>query len=231
MFPFLLRRSYLNKWVTSSFSKQLSNSFVSIICMASNKKKQQIGLFLGSFNPIHFGHLIIANYIVDNLFVDKIWFVVSPHNPLKNSNALLQDNIRLDLVKNAIRGNKKFHASDVEFNLSKPSYTIQTLNYLKEKYKDKEFVLIIGEDNLECFDKWKDYQEIINNYRIFVYPRVNIKSNKFSQVKTIQLINAPQIEISSTMIRELIRENKSIQYLLPESVRKEIEKNKYYCNS
>ncbi|MBP1645141.1 MAG: nicotinate-nucleotide adenylyltransferase [Bacteroidetes bacterium] len=199
--------------------------------MALIKKKQQIGLFFGSFNPIHFGHLIIANYIVENLFVDKIWFVVSPHNPLKNSNELLNDDDRLALVKLAIKGNRKFVASDFEFYLSKPSFTVNTLNYLKQKHKDKDFTLIIGEDNLDCFEKWKDYQGIINNNRILVYPRPDINTNKFSQINTIQRINAPQIEISSTLIRELIRENKSIQYLLPESVRKEIEKNKYYCNS
>ena len=198
--------------------------------MVSNKKKQQIGLFFGSFNPIHFGHLIIANYIVENHFADKIWFVVSPHNPLKNSNELLDDD-RLALVRLAIKGNIKFKASDVEFSLSKPSFTINTLNYLKQKHNDKDFILIIGEDNLDCFEKWKDYQEIINNNRILVYPRPDINTNNFSQINTIQRINAPQIEISSTMIRELIKENKSIQYLLPESVRKEIEKNKYYCNS
>ncbi len=199
--------------------------------MVSNKKKQQIGLFFGSFNPIHFGHLIIANYIVENHFADKIWFVVSPHNPLKNSNELLDDDDRLALVRLAIKGNIKFKASDVEFSLSKPSFTINTLNYLKQKHNDKDFILIIGEDNLDCFEKWKDYQEIINNNRILVYPRPDINTNNFSQINTIQRINAPQIEISSTMIRELIKENKSIQYLLPESVRKEIEKNKYYCNS
>ncbi len=199
--------------------------------MVSNKKKQQIGLFFGSFNPIHFGHLIIANYIVENHFADKIWFVVSPHNPLKNSNELLDDDDRLALVKLAIKRNRKFEASDIEFSLSKPSFTVNTLNYLKQKYKDKDFILIIGEDNLDCFEKWKDYQEIINNNRILVYPRPDINTNNFFQISTIQRIDAPQIEISSTMIRELIRENKSIQYLLPESVRKEIEKNKYYCNS
>lgn len=198
--------------------------------MVSNKTKQQIGLFFGSFNPVHFGHLIIANYIVENRFVDKIWFVVSPQNPFKNSNTLLDDDIRLTLVKLAIKGNRNFIASDVEFNLNKPSYTINTLNFLKQKYRDKEFNLIIGEDNLDCFEKWKDYQEIINNYSILVYPRPNIITNKFSQEKTIKKINAPQIEISSTMIRELIKEKKSIQYLLPERVRKEIKNKQYYCN-
>lgn len=199
--------------------------------MLSNKKKQQIGLFFGSFNPIHLGHLIIANYIVENDFVDKIWFVVSPHNPLKNSQELLEEEHRLKLVKLAIRNNKKFSACDVEFYLPKPSFTINTLNYLKEKHKNNEFSIIIGEDNLESFEKWKDYKDIIKDYRIIVYPRPKNISNKFGKTTTIQRINAPEIEISSTLIRDNIRNKKSIQYLLPERVRKEIEKNKYYCNS
>lgn len=193
--------------------------------------KQQIGLFFGSFNPIHIGHLIIASYIVENTFLDKIWFVVSPHNPLKNTDELLEENIRLELVRKAIKNNKKFFATDVEFHLNRPSYTINTLNHLKNKYKTKEFTLIIGEDNLDKFDKWKAYQEIINNYKIIVYPRNNINTKKFEEIKTIQRVNSPQIEISSTRIRENIKNNKSVQYLLPEKVRKEIEKNKYYCNS
>lgn len=199
--------------------------------MLSNKKKQQIGLFFGSFNPIHLGHLIIANYIVENDFVDKIWFVVSPHNPLKNSQELLEEEHRLKLVKLAIRNNKKFSACDVEFYLPKPSFTINTLNYLKEKHKNNKFSIIIGEDNLESFEKWKDYKDIIKDYRIIVYPRPKNISNKFGKTTTIQRINAPEIEISSTLIRDNIRNKKSIQYLLPESVRREIEKNKYYCNS
>lgn len=193
--------------------------------------KQQIGLFFGSFNPIHIGHLIIASYIVENTFLDKIWFVVSPHNPLKNTDELLEENIRLELVRKAIKNNKKFFATDVEFHLNRPFYTINTLNHLKNKYKTKEFTLIIGEDNLDKFDKWKAYQEIINNYKIIVYPRNNINTKKFEEIKTIQRVNSPQIEISSTRIRENIKNNKSVQYLLPEKVRKEIEKNKYYCNS
>lgn len=195
------------------------------------RTNERIGLFFGSFNPIHLGHLIIANYILENTDLNKIWFIVSPQNPLKNTNDLLDDTIRLKLVKLAIKNNNKFKASDIEFKLSKPSYTINTLKYLKSKHKTKDFVLIVGEDNLDSFEKWKDYREILNDYELYVYPRTNSKANKNLNFQNIHKINAPLIEISSTYIRENIKLNKSIRYLLPEVVRKEIEKNNYYCNS
>lgn len=195
------------------------------------KYKERIGLFFGSFNPIHIGHLIIANYIVENTNIDKIWFVISPHNPLKNTNDLLEDNLRYNLVKLAIKNNKNFKASDIEFKMEKPSYTIRTLSHLKSEYKTKEFILIIGEDNLECFEKWKDYKEILSTYEIMVYPRANIKTSKFSDNKNIIRINSPEIGISSTQIRDNIKLKKSNLYLLPEAVRVEINNNNYYCNS
>ncbi|MBP6429264.1 MAG: nicotinate-nucleotide adenylyltransferase [Bacteroidales bacterium] len=195
------------------------------------KNKERVGLLFGSFNPIHIGHLIIANYIVENTNINKIWFVVSPHNPLKNSKDLLEESLRYKLVKLAIKKNKNFKASDLEFGMEKPSYTIKTLRYLKSKYKTREFVLIIGEDNLDSFEKWKDYKEILSSYEIMVYPRANIRTDKFSDNRNIYRVKAPQIEISSTQIRENIRQNKSNAYLLPEAVRKEINNNNYYCNS
>ena len=195
------------------------------------RTNERIGLFFGSFNPIHLGHLIIANNIVENTDINQIWFIVSPQNPLKNTNDLLDDTIRLKLVRLAIKNNNKFKASDIEFKLSKPSYTINTLKYLKSKHKTKDFVLIVGEDNLDSFEKWKDYREILNDYELYVYPRTNSKANKNLNFQNIHKINAPLIEISSTYIRENIKLNKSIRYLLPEVVRKEIEKNNYYCNS
>lgn len=195
------------------------------------RTNERIGLFFGSFNPIHLGHLIIANNIVENTDINQIWFIVSPQNPLKNTNDLLDDTIRLKLVRLAIKSNNKFKASDIEFKLSKPSYTINTLKYLKSKHKTKDFVLIVGEDNLDSFEKWKDYREILNDYELYVYPRTNSKANKNLNFQNIHKINAPLIEISSTYIRENIKLNKSIRYLLPEVVRKEIEKNNYYCNS
>ena len=195
------------------------------------RTNERIGLFFGSFNPIHLGHLIIANYILENTDINQIWFIVSPQNPLKNTNDLLDDTIRLKLVRLAIKSNNKFKASDIEFKLSKPSYTINTLKYLKSKHKTKDFVLIVGEDNLDSFEKWKDYREILNDFELYVYPRTNSKANKNLNFQNIHKINAPLIEISSTYIRENIKLNKSIRYLLPEVVRKEIEKNNYYCNS
>lgn len=199
--------------------------------MAEKLQVNKIGLFFGSFNPIHIGHLIIANFIVENTSLDQIWFVVSPLNPLKKAQDLLDNKIRLKLVSLAIEKNNKFIACDVEFKLPQPSYTINTLNLLTKKYQDKEFTLIIGEDNLECFEKWKDYQDILDKYSIYVYPRQNIFATKYLDHKNVTRIKAPQIEISSTQIRENIKTNKSICYLLPEKVREEIEKNNYYCNS
>ncbi|MFA7081536.1 MAG: nicotinate (nicotinamide) nucleotide adenylyltransferase [Bacteroidales bacterium] len=195
------------------------------------KNKERIGLLFGSFNPIHIGHLIIANYIVENTNINKIWFVLSPLNPLKNTKDLLDDNLRYKLVELAIKTNKNFKASNIEFEMEKPSYTIKTLRNLRSQYKTKEFILIIGEDNLECFDKWKDYKEILSSYEIMVYPRANIRTDKFSENRNINRINSPQIDISSTQIRKNIKERKSNLYLLPETVRKEIENNNYYCNS
>lgn len=191
---------------------------------------KRVGLFFGSFNPIHNGHLILANYFVENTNLDEVWFVVSPHNPLKDKDSLIDDEIRLNLVKLAIEGNNKFIASDVEFFLNKPSYTFNTLNHLNRKHSDIEFVLIIGEDNLECFDKWKNYNEILDNYKIYVYPRPNVQAYKFLEYNNVYLIDAPQIDISSSYIRQCIRNKKSIKYLVPENVRLEIEKRNYYCN-
>lgn len=199
--------------------------------MVKQLQPQQVGLFFGSFNPIHNAHLIIADYILDNTSLNKIWFVVSPQNPFKNPNNLLNDKIRLHLVEMAIKGNKNFLASDVEFGLEKPSFTINTLNYLKSKHKEIEFALIIGEDNLEAFHKWKNYQEILNNHKIYVYPRPFVKLENKLEHKNIINVEAPQIEISSTQIRTNIQTKKSIRYLLPDKVIREIQKNKYYCNS
>lgn len=137
--------------------------------MSFSKKK--IGLYFGSFNPIHLGHLILANYFIQNTNLSKIWFVVSPQNPLKGRLSLLDDDIRFRLVQLAIKDNLSFVASNVEFGLSLPSYTINTLEYLSTRNADKEFSIIMGEDNLNNFDKWKDYQKIIENYQIYVYPR------------------------------------------------------------
>lgn len=190
--------------------------------------KEKIGLYFGSFNPIHYGHLILANHIVDNTDLEKICFVVSPQNPLKQLSSLLDNKTRLHLVNLAIEDNDKFYASDVEFSLPYPSYTINTLNYLSQNYPEKEFALIIGQDNLVNFHKWKDSQKILEQYHIFVYPRENCKLSPLQNNNHIHLIDSPLINISATYIREQIKNNKDIRYLLPEKVRKEIETQGLY---
>lgn len=186
------------------------------------EKRKNIGLYFGSFNPIHYGHLILANYIVENTPVNKVCFVVSPHNPLKDKNILIDDKIRLELVSLAIEDNPLFSVSDVEFSLPKPSYTINSLQYLKTLYPDNTYSLIMGQDNLENFDKWKDYNKILDNYDIYVYPRENSKYQPLQANKHIHLLTPPLINISSSYIRSLIKNKKDIRYLLPDKVRERI---------
>ncbi len=177
--------------------------------------QMKIGLFCGSFNPVHSGHMIIANYMVEFTDLDQVWMVVSPHNPLKPAVELINDYQRLKLVQLAIDGHKKIKASDVEFALPKPSYTLNTLNYLAENYKQHTFVLIIGSDNLDLFDKWKDHDKILSNYELYVYPRLNSTVNKYTQNKNVKIIDAPVVEISSTFIRNSIKQKKDVRHFLP----------------
>lgn len=200
--------------------------------MSLSKKK--IGLYFGSFNPIHLGHLILANYFIQNTNLSKIWFVVSPQNPLKGRLSLLDDDIRFRLVQLAIKDNLSFVASNVEFGLSLPSYTINTLEYLSTRNADKEFSIIMGEDNLNNFDKWKDYQKIIENYQIYVYPRQVIsgmdkvkRGDKYLD-SNITMVNAPIINISASYVRELLRKGQSVRYFVPDRVYEEIEKKHLY---
>lgn len=192
------------------------------------EKKENIGLYFGSFNPIHFGHLILANHIVQTTDLDKIWFVVSPQNPLKSKNILIDNNVRLNLVNLAIEGNENFSVSDVEFSLPKPSYTINTLQVLKTRYPDKEFSLIIGEDNLCSFHKWKDYEKIMDLYNIYVYPREESEYTPLIEHSHVHMVDAPLINISSSYIRKLIEQGMDIRYLLPDNVREMIERDKLY---
>jgi len=177
-----------------------------------------IGLYFGSFNPVHIGHLAIANYIVEHTDLTELWFIISPHNPLKLKKTLLPDYQRLELLHQSIRDYHKFKVSDIEFSLPQPSYTIDTLTYLEEKYPNKDFSLIMGEDNLASFHKWKNYKQIIENRKIFVYPRPNSENTIFHNHKNILLIDAPNIEISSSFIRNAIKQKKDIQFFLPERV-------------
>jgi nicotinate-nucleotide adenylyltransferase len=183
------------------------------------QNNNEIALFFGSFNPIHIGHLAIANYVTEFEGIQELWFVVTPQNPLKNANSLLKDRDRQHLVELAIDKYPKFKVSDVEFYLPKPSYTINTLTYLREKYPTKQFSLIIGGDNLETFHKWKNYKLILENHKLYVYkrPYAEIKTYENSVIK---ILDAPQMEISSSFIRQAIHDNKDIRFFLPEKVYK-----------
>lgn len=192
--------------------------------------KKKIGLFFGSFNPIHIGHLIIANSMVENGNLDKVWFVVTPHNPLKSSKSLLHEFDRLDLVQAAISDNYKFEASDVEFHLPKPSYTVYTLTHLTEKNPEKDFVLIMGEDNLENFTKWKNYAQILENHQLYVYPRPLVTKSDLIRHPNVKMVESPLLDISATFIRKLIRDNKSIRYLVPEPVERMIKAKGFYLS-
>ncbi|MEO6669663.1 MAG: nicotinate (nicotinamide) nucleotide adenylyltransferase [Ferruginibacter sp.] len=190
----------------------------------------KIGLYFGSFNPIHVGHLIIANHIVSNTDLNELWLVVSPQNPFKNSQALLNENHRLNLVRTALEGEKKIKASNIEFKLPKPSYTINTLTYLKEKYPLYEFVIIMGSDSFQNFSNWKNALLIAKDYPIYIYKRPGFDIENILNAK-IQILDAPLLEISSTHIRKLLASGKSIRYFVPDNVREEIEANHYYLSS
>jgi len=186
-----------------------------------------IGLYFGSFNPIHIGHLIIANHVLNETPINKIWFIVSPQNPFKESKTLLNEFDRLHLVRLATQDDTRIKCSDIEFNLPKPSYTSNTLTFLEEKYSEHQFSLIMGSDSYQNLDKWKNYKTIIDNYPIYVYKREGHEIKKNFDKDPLTL-NAPIIQISASQIREHIRSAKSIRYLVPEIVREEIESRKFY---
>jgi len=180
----------------------------------------KIGLYFGSFNPIHNGHLAMANFLVEYTDIDKLWFVVSPQNPLKEKSGLLADHHRLKLVRLAIENYNKFSASNIEFTMPKPSYTIDTLTYLSEKYPKNTFALIIGADNLLTINKWKNYEQIIKNYEILVCKRPGYQIVDFDILdkNKIKIIDTPNIEISSSFIRKAISENRDVRFFMPEKI-------------
>jgi len=190
--------------------------------------QMKIGLYFGSFNPIHHGHLIIANFMLQHSDLDQIWLVVSPQNPFKQSGSLLNSYDRLNLVQLAIEPEPKLKASDIEFRLPQPSYTVNTLAYLQEKYPTNEFAIIMGSDSFENLSKWKNYEFILQHCPIYVYRRPGHEVvNNFTQGR-ISIMDAPLLQISATHIRNNIRHGKSIRYLVPDKVLLEIERNGYY---
>jgi len=191
----------------------------------TNKK---IGLFFGSFNPIHIGHLIIANYMANFTELDEVWFVVSPQNPFKEKKSLGNMYDRFEMVNLAIEGSEKFRASDIEFNLPQPSYTIDTLIYLQEKYPNRDFVLIMGEDNLVGFTKWKNADIILRDYRIIVYPRPGYDGGELKNHPSVTMTDTPVMELSSTFVRKAIKENKNIKFFTPDKVVEFIDKKGLY---
>ena len=189
----------------------------------------KVGLYFGSFNPIHHGHLLIASYVLNHTELQQVWFVVSPQNPLKPAASLLNEYHRLYLVQLAVEGEKNLKASDIEFRLPKPSYTIDTLTYLQEKYPNHEFSVIMGSDSFQNLQKWKNSEWLLQHYPIYIYTRPGHENlPAYPGAKAIHRLNAPLLPISSTDIRKNIKEGKSIRYLVPENVRTEIERNGYY---
>ena len=188
----------------------------------------KIGLYFGSFNPVHNGHLIIATHLANNTNLQQIWFVVSPQNPLKLSNSLINEHHRKHLIDLAIEGEKKLRTSNIEFSLPRPSYTIDTLTYLQEKYPQHQFSIIMGSDSFSNIKKWKNFEILLRNFEIFIYQRPGFKVKEEMISNNVKVIDAPLLQISSTHIRNLIKEKKSIRYLVPDIVKEEIENQQYY---
>jgi nicotinate-nucleotide adenylyltransferase len=200
----------------------------------------KIGLYFGTFNPIHIGHLIIANHMAEYAGLDQVWMVVTPHNPLKKKSTLLDDYHRLQMVHLSTEDFPKIRPSDIEFKLSQPNYTVNTLVHLQEKFPDYDFSLIMGEDNLRSLHKWKNYEAILAHHEIYVYPRLEAKGKTgetisaetenilFKDHPKIHMIDAPVVEISSTFIRSNIKKGKNVQPLLPLKVWEFIDHNNFY---
>lgn len=184
--------------------------------MKSRIKKT--GLYFGSFNPIHNGHLILANYMAEFTDLDEVWFVISPQNPFKDKSALLAEHHRLALVRIAVEDQQNLGVTDIEFKMPKPSYTIDTLTWLSDKYENRDFVLISGTDIFSSFHKWKNYREILEFYSIYVYPRPGSGLGEFAGHPKIKLFKAPAMEISSSFIREGIKQRKNMRYWMPDTV-------------
>ena len=190
--------------------------------------KEKVGLFFGSFNPIHNGHLMLANYLAEYGGLDEIWFVVSPQNPFKDKKSLLADRHRLYMVEMAIKGDERFQVCDIEFYMPQPSYTIDTLTRLQERHPNTDFYLICGMDNIESFKKWKNYEAILQYHHMMVYPRKGYSSNELVEHPSVTVVEAPEIEVSSTFIRNAIGEGKDVRYFVPKEVYKYIIDMHFY---
>jgi nicotinate-nucleotide adenylyltransferase len=188
------------------------------------------GLFFGSFNPIHIGHLIIANIMAETTDLAKVWIVVSPQNPFKPSKALLHEFDRYDMVRAAVYDHYKIEASDIEFHLPKPSYTIHTLVHLAEKYPEKQFKVIMGEDNLTNFVKWKNHERILEDYGLYVYPRPGAQPSNLKTHPNVKMVEAPVLDISATFIRKCVRNNQSIKFMVPDAVEEMIRTKGFYLH-
>jgi nicotinate-nucleotide adenylyltransferase len=182
--------------------------------------KLKTGIYSGSFNPIHIGHLALANWLCEFGGMDEIWFLVTPHNPLKKRDELIDDNLRYQMVKAAVGDYSKFKASDFEFNLPKPTYTITTLRLLQQTYPDRDFHLIIGADNWASIEQWKDYQALLSEFPILIYPRKGFDIRIPEHYSHIRQVDAPLIEISSTFIRQALNTGKDVRFFIPEAIRK-----------
>ena len=192
------------------------------------KRQKKTGLLFGSFNPIHSGHLILASYMLEFTDLDEVWFVVSPQNPLKEKKSLLADYHRLALVRLAVEDHAKMQVSDIEFKMPKPSYTIDTLTWLSEKYENRDFVLICGTDVFPTFHKWKNYEQLLEQYQIYVYPRPGSRLEKYENYPNIKLYAAPQMEISSSFIRKGLKLKKDMSFWMPDKVLEYILEMHFY---
>jgi nicotinate-nucleotide adenylyltransferase len=188
----------------------------------------KIGLYFGSFNPVHHGHLIIANHVAQSTQLGQVWFVVSPQNPLKPTSGLLNEYHRLYLIKAAIDGEKHLRATDIEFKLPRPSFTIDTLTYIHEKFPQHDFSIIMGSDSYQNLSKWKNYEQLLRNTDLYIYIRAGFENIPSYKNARTHILEAPLLQISASHIRNILKEGKSIRYLVPDVVKEEIERNHYY---